>query len=132
VANRPGLLLPVTWKVSAWADSLLGPDDRAVAQLGTAWAGASSLTAWSAPLVKVGASLTGLTVMVNVCAALVLTWGSYGGWVGRDLILGMCIAMGVARALQHPARRGFPVGERPVRLPEFDVPSSADARALRR
>ena len=36
-----------------------------VAQLGTDWAPASSLSVWSAPLVKVGASLTELTVMLK-------------------------------------------------------------------
>ena len=44
----------------------------AVAQLATFCAAASSFTAWSSPFVKLGASLTPLTVMVNVCGALVL------------------------------------------------------------
>src|SRR5437764_311703 len=42
-----------------------------VAQLLTVWAPLSSGTDWSAPLVKVGASLTAVTLIRKVCAALV-------------------------------------------------------------
>ena len=45
----------------------------AVAQPGTVCAPASSSTVWFAPFVKLGASLTGVTVIVKVCAALVST-----------------------------------------------------------
>ena len=56
---------------SVWADSLAGPADRSVAQSLTDCGPASSSTAWSAPIVNDGASLTAVTVMVNVCSALV-------------------------------------------------------------
>ncbi len=44
-----------------------------MAQPATDCAPASSVTVWSAPLVKLGASFTAVTVIVNVCAALVST-----------------------------------------------------------
>src|SRR5438874_1776508 len=71
---RFGFTVNVTlWLSSSGAGGEAGPPLMAVAQLGTLWAGASSRTVWSAPLVKLGASLTAVAVMVNVCGALVST-----------------------------------------------------------
>ena len=39
--------------------------------------------------------------------AFMLAWASYGGWVERDLILGLAIAIGVARALQMPSQQAI-------------------------
>ena len=47
------------------------------------------------------------SLIVQAMVALLLTWGSYGGWVGRDLIFALCVAMGVARALQMPAQQAM-------------------------
>ena len=47
----------------------VGPAETAVAQGLTVCAPAFSSTVWSAPLVNDGASLTAVTVMVNVCGA---------------------------------------------------------------
>ena len=47
------------------------------------------------------------SLVVQAAVAFVLTWGSYSGWVGRDLIFALCIAMGVARALQMPAQQAM-------------------------
>ena len=47
------------------------------------------------------------SLIVQAVVALVLTWGSYGGWVGRELIFALCVAMGVARALQMPAQQAM-------------------------
>ena len=66
-------MLPVTTKVSVWPLSLAGPALMPVAQPATVCAPASSSTVWSAPFVKLGASLTAVTVIVKVCAALVST-----------------------------------------------------------
>jgi hypothetical protein len=44
-----------------------------VAQFGTECGPESSATVWSAPLVKLGASFTAVTLIVNVCPALVST-----------------------------------------------------------
>jgi len=71
--NRVGLVLPVMLKVSVWPASSGGPALMAVAQGLTVCAPASSFTVWLAPAVKLGASLTLLTVTVMVWVALVLT-----------------------------------------------------------
>ena len=52
----------VTWKETACEDSSGGPEPIPVAQPLTVCGPASSATVWSAPFVKDGASLTGLTV----------------------------------------------------------------------
>ena len=62
-------------KVSVCPLSFGGPGVMLVAQLATVCAPASSATVWSAPLVKLGASLTAVTVMVKLCGALVLLLG---------------------------------------------------------
>ena len=54
--------------VSVWLPSF-GPALMAVAKLDTDCAPASSLTVWLAPGVKLGASLTLVTVMTKVCVA---------------------------------------------------------------
>ena len=65
-AEKRALLSLVTMKSTVWPDSSAGPALMAVAQPATVWAPASSCTVWSAPLVKDGASLTGLTVTVTL------------------------------------------------------------------
>jgi MFS family permease len=47
------------------------------------------------------------SLVVQAAVAAVLTWGSSSGWVGRDLIFALCVAMGVARALQMPAQQAI-------------------------
>ena len=44
---------------------------------------------------------------LQAAVAFVLTWGSYSGWVGRELIFALCAAMGLARALQQPAQQAM-------------------------
>src|SRR5690606_10210364 len=68
--NRPGLVFAVTLKLRVWPASSLAPALIAVAQ-GALCGPASSFTTGFAPGVNVGASLTGFTVMSNVCGALV-------------------------------------------------------------
>jgi len=63
--KRALLLFRVT-KLTVWPDSLAGPGEIAVAQLGTDWAPESCITVWSAPLVNEGASFTGFTVRLTV------------------------------------------------------------------
>src|ERR1043166_2588226 len=71
--NRPAFVLPVTWKFKVWPDSLAGPAEIFVAQLGTVCAPALLFTVWSAPLVNDGASFPEFTVIVKVCDAEVST-----------------------------------------------------------
>jgi hypothetical protein len=63
----------VAVNVTVCADSSAGPALMAVAQPATVCAPESSRALWSAPFVKLGASLTGVTVMVKDCEALVST-----------------------------------------------------------
>ena len=44
-----------------------------------------------------------MSLALQSIVALVLAWGSHGGWVSRELILGLGILLGAARALQAPA-----------------------------
>ena len=58
--------------------------------------------------------------------ALVLAWGSTGGWVGRDLILGLSVVVGIARALQSPAQQALLPSLVPiVQLPRAMAQSSS-------
>src|SRR5690348_6476928 len=76
-AISPVVPLTVAVKVSVWLDSSLGPAEILVAKLLTVTSPAVSSTAGGSPAnVKVGASLTALTVIVKVCAALVLSLGA--------------------------------------------------------
>ena len=45
----------------------------------------------------------GASLALQGVTALGLAWASGGGFVGRDLILGLSIALGISRALQAPA-----------------------------
>jgi MFS family permease len=47
------------------------------------------------------------SLVMQAVVAFVLTWGSYSGWVGRELIFVLCLAMGVSRALQMPAQQAM-------------------------
>ena len=66
-AAKRALLSFETWKVTLWPDSF-GPAEIALAHPAE-YAPESSLTATLPPPVNDGASLTGVTVMVNVCGA---------------------------------------------------------------
>jgi MFS family permease len=47
------------------------------------------------------------SLLVQAAAALVLAWGSVHGWIGREVIFGMCVLLGVARALQMPSQQAI-------------------------
>ena len=44
---------------------------------------------------------------MHAAVAAALAWSSAGGWVSRDLILGLALAIGVARALNMPAQQAM-------------------------
>jgi len=46
-------------------------------------------------------------VAIQAVVAVVLAWGSYAGWVSRDLILWLAGAIGMSRALQMPAQQSL-------------------------
>jgi MFS family permease len=49
----------------------------------------------------------GSSLALQGLVALLLAWGSWSGWVQRDLILGLSIVLGVVRALQAPAQQAI-------------------------
>jgi MFS family permease len=46
-------------------------------------------------------------LLIQFGVAFLLAWASHGGWVGRDLILALAVALGVARALQMPSQQAI-------------------------
>jgi MFS family permease len=46
-------------------------------------------------------------IAIQVAVTAVLAWGSFEGWVQRDLILGLAVAIGVSRALNMPAQQAL-------------------------
>ena len=46
-------------------------------------------------------------IVIQFGVAFVLAWASAGNWVQRDLILGLSVAIGVARALQMPSQQAI-------------------------
>jgi MFS family permease len=58
------------------------------------------------------------SLAVQAIVALVLTWGSHGGWVSRELIFALCVGLGTARALQMPSQQAIVPGlVPPAQLP---------------
>jgi len=49
----------------------------------------------------------GAALLVQFAVSFLLAWASVGGWVSRDLILGLSIAIGVSRALQGPSQQAI-------------------------
>jgi len=49
----------------------------------------------------------GAAMMMQFAVSFLLAWASVGGWVSRDLILGLSIAIGVSRALQMPSQQAI-------------------------
>src|SRR5262245_28995209 len=81
VKVRPVPPLGTRLKVNVWPDSLGGPELMLLVKPGTVCGPeSSSIAGGSAGRLKVGASLTALTVIVKSCGALVLLLG--GGALG--------------------------------------------------
>ena len=49
----------------------------------------------------------GFSLGLQGVVALLLAWGSWSGWVQRDLILGLSVVLGIVRALQAPAQQAM-------------------------
>jgi MFS family permease len=65
-------------------------------------------------------------LVLQVIVAALLAWGSAGGWVGRGLILGVSVLLGVVRALQTPAQQAIvPALVEQAQLPRAMALSSA-------
>jgi hypothetical protein len=49
------------------------------------------------------------SLIMQAAASLVLAWGSLHGWIGREIIFGICVALGSrARSRCRRSRRSFP------------------------
>lgn len=73
--------------------------------------------------------LAGATAIQGV-VALVLAASSFGGWVSRDLVLGLAAAIGTSRALQMPAQQALLPALVPLpQLPRATAVSSAVMKA---
>ncbi len=62
-----------------------------------------------------------ISLAMQGAAAVLLCWGSVGQWIGRDLILLLCLLIGASRALQLPSQQAL--------IPDL-VPAAAVPRAL--
>ncbi len=51
--------------------------------------------------------LLGVSLALQMLVAAVLAWGTLAGWVGRDVVLALCVALGVARSMQFPAQQAI-------------------------
>ena len=52
-------------------------------------------------------NLLGLSLAMQLVVAVVLAWASAAGWISRDLLLGGCVVLGVARSVQMPAQQAI-------------------------
>jgi MFS family permease len=74
--------------------------------------------------------LLALSIAVQAGVAAVLTWGSLAAWVGSELILGLSMFLGVARALQMPSLQALTPTLVPARLlPRAVAASSSTLQA---
>ena len=66
------------------------------------------------------------SLALQALVALVLAWGSGGDWVQRELIFGLSVLVGIARALQAPAQQALLPSLVPiVQLPQAMALSSS-------
>jgi MFS family permease len=48
--------------------------------------------------------LLGASIAAQAAVAVLLAWGSFAGWIGRETILALCVLLGVVRSVQMPAQ----------------------------
>ena len=71
-------------------------------------------------------AVLGGSLAMQLATAILLAWGSYAGWISRDIIFGLCIVLGAARALQAPSQQAIvPTLVEPPDLPRALALSSA-------
>jgi MFS family permease len=76
------------------------------------------------------AHIVAACIALQAVVALTLVLGTYGGWVSRGLLLGLSVALGVARAFQMPAQQALtPMLVPPLMLPRAMAFSSAGSQA---
>ncbi len=76
------------------------------------------------------AHIVAACIALQAAVAMTLVLGTYGGWVSRGLLLGISVALGVARAFQMPAQQALtPMLVPPLMLPRAMAFSSAGSQA---
>ena len=65
------------------------------------------------------------SLVLQFLAGSILCWGSMAGWIGRDLLLLVCLLIGIARALQLPAQQAII----PALVPRIDLPRALATNA---
>jgi MFS family permease len=58
------------------------------------------------------------SLALQLLVAAALAWGSWSGWIQRELIFALCVALGAARALQAPSQQAIV----PSLVPLDDLP----------
>ena|SRR5688572_27541556 len=70
--------------------------------------------------------LLAASLVLQALVAALLTWGSAGGWMQRELILALSVVIGIARALQAPSQQAMLPSLVPiVKLPQAMALSSS-------
>lgn len=127
------LMVAVGWQMyeltgSAWDLGLVGLYQFAPALLLTLLAGHVADRLHRARIVAA-------CLVTQACVTLILVaatqgWGASAGWASRELLLGMSVMLGVARAFQMPAQQALtPVLVPPAMLPRAMAFSSAGMQA---
>ena len=76
------------------------------------------------------AHIVAACLALQATVALVLVFGTYGHWASRGLLLGLSVALGVARAFQMPAQQALtPMLVPPLMLPRAMAFSAAGSQA---
>ncbi|HUP31092.1 MAG TPA: MFS transporter [Usitatibacter sp.] len=66
------------------------------------------------------------SLALQLLVAVMLAWGSWHGWIGREIIFALCVLLGSARALQAPSQQAIvPQLVEPADLPRALAASSA-------
>jgi len=66
------------------------------------------------------------SLLLQAAASAVLAWGSFQGFIGREIIFGLCVVLGVARAMQMPSQQAIvPALVPPAALPRAFAAASS-------
>ena len=109
-AGQQMLMVAVGWQMyeltgSAWDLGLVGLYQFAPALLLTLVAGHAA-DRWHRGRIMAVCLLLQAVVAFTLMSAT-LGWGTDGAWVGRDLLLGLSVMLGMARAFQMPAQQAI-------------------------
>jgi MFS family permease len=118
-AAQQMLMVAVGWQMyelthSAWDLGLVGLYQFAPALLFTLVAGHAADRMHRGRIIA--ACLIGQALVALVLLAATAGWAQAGSWLGRDLLLGLSVVLGLARAFQMPAQQALAPQLVPARL----------------